>query len=219
MDDAAAVRRVAAGAVGAVEPEPLQETLVAALEECSPLPGVLVLASARAIDAGVDLESIGDRVAGVQLVYAGLWVTRRLARDPPWTAGGADAANVDVLAADILVARGAYLLAGTEASDAAVEVIRAFGRDQTSREGDPSPDNDLESGVFELAAVAGSTAVGPGTPPQLIDWASGLAASIEAHGMPEPATVLAAEPPTGPLPVADDRRATDDGRVTSSGDR
>lgn len=219
MEDAAAVRRVAAEAIGTVEPEPLQETLVAALDESAPLPGVLVLASARAIDAGVDLEAIGDRVAGVQLVYAGLSVTRRLARDPPWPAGGADGANVDVLAADILVARGAYLLAGTEASDAAVEVIRAFGRDQTSREGDSSPDYGLEADVFELGAVAGSTAVGPATPPQLMDWAAGLAASIEGHGMPEPATVLAADPPTGPLPVADDRRATDDGRVTSSGDR
>lgn len=219
MDDAAAVRRVAAEAVGAVEPEALRETLVAALSECSSLPGVLVLASARAIDAGVDLEAIDDRVAGVQLVYAGLSVTRRLARDPPWTAGETRAANMDVLAADILVARGAYLLAGTEASDAAVEVIRAFGRDQTSREGDSSPDYDLEADVFELAAVAGATGAGPGTPPQLVEWATGLASSIEVDGMPEPATVLAADPPTGPLPVADDRRATDDGRVTSSGDR
>lgn len=218
MADAAAVRRVAAGAVSTVGPEPLQETLVAALEECSSLPGVLVLASARAVDAGVDVESIDDRVAGVQLVYAGLSVTRRLAADPPWPTGGAHAANMDVLAADILVARGAYLLAGTEASDAAVAVIRAFGRDQTSREDDPSPDHDLESDVFELAAVAGATAVAPGAPPRLLDWAAGLAASIEEDGMPEPATVLASDPPTGPLPVADDRRATDDGRVTSSGD-
>ena len=219
MDDAAAVRRVVAETIGTVEPEALQDTLLAALDEYSPVPGALVLATAQAIDGGVDLEAIGDRVAGVQLVYAGLAVTRQLARDPPWADGGTDAANMDVLAADILVARGAYLLAGTEASDAAVEVIRAFGRDQTSREGDPSPDHDLEADVFELAAVAGATAVGPGAPPRLVEWATGLATGIEADGMPESATVLAADPPTGPMPVADDRRATDDGRVTSSGDR
>ncbi|HKJ58574.1 MAG TPA: hypothetical protein VKA37_05050 [Halobacteriales archaeon] len=217
MDEAAAVSRVAADSVGTVDPEPLHETLVAALEACSAAPGVMVLTSARAIDGGVDVDAVADRVAGVQLVYAGLAVTRRLAGDPPWADGGAEAANLDVLAADILVARGAYLLAGTEASGAAVEVIRAFGRDQTEREGDPTPDHDLEADIFELAVVAGSTAVGPGTPPQLLEWATGFATSIDREGMPEPAAVLAADPPTGPLPVADDRRADD--RVTSSGDR
>ena len=217
MDDAAAVRRVAADAVGTVEPEPLYETLVTALEACSAVPGVMVLTSARAIDGGVEVEAVADRVAGVQLVYVGLAVTRRLARDPPWADGGAEAANLDVLAADILVARGAYLLAGTEASGAAVEVIRSFGRDQTEREADLQPDYDLEADIFELAVVAGSTAVSPGTPPQLLKWATGIATSMDGEGMPEPAAVLAADPPTGPLPVADDRRADD--RVTSSGDR
>jgi len=217
MDEAAAVRRVVAETIGTVEPEPLYETLVAALEACSAVPGVMVLTSARAIDGGVEVAAVAERVAGVQLVYAGLAVTRRLAGDPPWADGGAEAANLDVLAADILVARGAYLLAGTEASGAAVEVIRAFGRDQTVREGDRTPDHDLEGDIFELAVVAGSTAVGPGTPPQLLDWATGLATSMDGEGMPEPTTVLGADPPTGPLPVADDRRADD--RVTSSGDR
>lgn len=218
MDDAAAVRRVAADAVGTVEPEPLYATIDAALEDCSAVPGVMVLASARAVDGGVEIEAVADRVAGVQLVYAGLSVTRRLTGDPPWTTGDAEAANLDVLAADILVARGAYLLAGTEASGAAVGVIRAFGRDQTDREGETAPDHGLEADIFELAVVAGSTAVGPAAPPQLVEWATGYASSIDGEGMPEPATVLASDPPTGPLPVADDRRA-DDGRVTSSGDR
>ena len=219
MDDAEAVRRAASDAIGTVEPRPLRETLRAELAECSPTPGVLVLASARAVDGTVEFETVSDRAAGVQLVYAGLQVTRRLAGDPPWTTGDAATANLDVLAADILVARGAYLLAGTEASDAAVEVIRAFGRDQTRREDDPTPNHDLELDVFDLAAVAGVTAVGPGTPPQLLDWVAGLATSMDGDGIPEPATLLATDPPTGPLPVADDGRSTDDGRVTSSGDR
>lgn len=216
MDDAAAVRRAASRAVGAVEPEPLRDRLEGALDATSPVPGLLVVTSAGAVDGGVDVEAIADRVAGVQLVYAGLRVTRGLASDPPWTTGGADLANLDVLAADILVARGAYLLAGTEASDAAVGVIRSFGRDQTNREGQEGPDTDLEADVFELAAIAGATAVGPGTPPQLIQWAVELA-SVEG-GLPDPASLASAEPPTGPMPVADDPPA-DDGRVTSSGDR
>lgn len=216
MDDAAAVRRAASDAVGTVEPEPLRERLEAALEATSPVPGMLVVTSAGAVDGGVEVDAIADRVAGVQLVYAGLRVTRRLARDAPWATDGADAANLDVLAADILVARGAYLLAGTEASDAAVGVIRSFGRDQTIREGQEGPDTDLEADVFELAAIAGATAIGPGTPPQLIQWAVDLA-SVEG-GVPEPGMLVGVEPPTGPMPVAEDT-ATDDSRVPSSGDR
>lgn len=219
MDDAVAVRRAASGALGAVEPEPLRATLLAELDDCSSVPGTLVLASARAIDGGVEFETLAERAAGVQLVYAGLRVTRRLAGDEPWTTGDTESANLDVLAADILVARGAYLLAGTEASDAAVEVIRAFGRDQTEGEDDPAPSCDLESDVFELAIVAGSTAVGPGTPPQLLEWAAELATTLDTEGMPEPAAVLAADPPTGPIPVADEGAVADEGRVTSSGDR
>jgi hypothetical protein len=180
---------------------------------------MMVLSSARAVDGGVEFDRLADRAVGVQLVYAGLDVTRRLANDPPWSGGDAARANLDVLAADILVARGAFLLADTEASGAAVEVIRSFGRDQTCREGTPAPDHDLESDVFELAAIAGATAVGPGTPPRLVEWASDLATSLDGTGTFERATSLAADPPTGPVPVADDGRATDDGRVTSSGDR
>jgi len=219
MDDAVAVRRAASDALGTVEPEPLRSALLAELDDCSPAPGVLVVATARAVDGGVEFEALAERAAGVQLVYAGLRVTRRLAREEPWTAGDPATANLDVLAADILVARGAHLLAGTEASDAAVEVIRAFGRDQTEREEDTAPSHALESDVFELATVAGSTAVGPGTPPQLLEWASELSASLDGQGMPEPSTVLAADPPTGPMPVADDGAAADEGRVPSSGDR
>lgn len=219
MDDAAGVRRAASEAIGTVEPEPLRETLLGSLEDCSSAPGVLVLACARAIDSGVEFEFVADRAAGVQLVYAGLRVTRRLAGDQPWTSGGAEAANLDVLAADILVARGAYLLAGTEAVDEAVDVIRSFGRDQTDRESDPSSSHALEADVFELAAVAGATAVGPGTPPRLAEWATDLATATEGSEIPEPTTLLATDPPTGPRPVADDGPATDDGRVTSSGDR
>ena len=219
MDDAAAVRRAAARAVGAVEPGPLRETLQAAVDDCSAVPGVMVLEGARAVDASVEFERLADRAVGVQLVYAGLHITRGLATDPPWTAGGADAANMDVLAADILVARGAYLLAGTEASDTAVDVIRSFGRDQTRRETDPGAGRGLEADVFELAAVAGATAVGPGTPPWLVEWAAGVAATLDGESVPEPGVLLAAKPPTGPMPVADDGRHPEDGRVTSSGDR
>lgn len=219
MEDAVAVRRAAREAVGEVEPEPLHAALLAELEDCSPVPGVMVVAGARAIDGSVGVGALADRAAGVQLVYAGLRVTRRLAADPPWVDGGAGDANLDVLAADILVARGAYLLAGTEASDAAVEVIRSFGRDQTEGEDDPTPDWRLEADVFELAAVAGATAVGEGTPPWLVDWAAGRAAALEGEELPEPATFLAADAPLAPTALTEDGGTPEDGRVPSSGDR
>lgn len=217
MDEAATVREAATRAVGAVEPAPLRDRLETALAGASVVPGLLVRTCANALDAGVDPGALNDRVAGVQLVYAGLAVTRRLAGDPPWTRGGGEEANLDVLVADILVARGAYLLAGTEASDAAVGVIRAFGRDQTSREGLEGPDTNLEADVFELAAIAGATAVAATTPPQLRQWAGDLAA-VEGGTLPEPAALRTAEPPIGPISVAEER-PPDDGRVPSSGDR
>ena len=219
MDDAVAVRRAASDAVGMVEPEPLQATLQSELEACSRAPGALVVASARAIDGGVEIDRLADRAAGVQLIYTGLRLTRRLAAETPWTTGDPDGGNLGVLAAEILVARGAYLLAGTEASGAAVEVIRAFGRDQVERETEPGAEHALETDVFELAAFAGGTAVGPSTPPQLLEWSRRLAAEVDGEGLPDAVTVLTAEAPTGPLPVAEDGGVTDEGRVTSSGDR
>lgn len=74
----------------------------------------------------------------------------------------ADAADMDVLVADVLVARGFYLLARTEAAAEAVAVVRSFGSDQTRRRtsGDASFDGELEGDVFELAAVTGTTAAG-----------------------------------------------------------
>ncbi|WP_459194614.1 DUF7114 family protein [Halosimplex sp. J119] len=74
----------------------------------------------------------------------------------------ADAADMDILAADVMVARGFYLLARTEAAREAVAVVRSFGGDQTRRRvsGDERFDGNLEADVFELAAVAGTTAAG-----------------------------------------------------------
>lgn len=74
----------------------------------------------------------------------------------------ADDADMDILVADVMVARGFYLLARTEAAGEAVAVVRSFGGDQTRRRttGDDRLDANLESDVFELAAVAGTTAAG-----------------------------------------------------------
>jgi hypothetical protein len=63
----------------------------------------------------------------------------------------------------VFVASATSLLADTEAADDIVAVLRSFGRDQTLREEADDParvDRRLEADVFELAAVAGTTAAG-----------------------------------------------------------
>jgi hypothetical protein len=191
MEEVAAVRGAALDAVGDVEPDRLRRRIRERLEDGSMAPGVLTVLSARAVVAGaadgpsVDTDAVADRGAGVQLIYEGLRLTRSLSRAPPWeredelTDGGdvavtdavtpgptvgpdADDADMDILVADVMVARGFYLLARTEAAGEAVAVVRSFGGDQTRRRttGDERLDANLEADVFELAAVAGTTAAG-----------------------------------------------------------
>lgn len=196
MDEAAAVRRAALGAVGGVTPQTFRDDIEGFIADGSLVPGVVTLATAAA--AGAVPDSQTDRAAGVQLVYDGLRLTRRLSRENPWDDvveaaanaatgdGGPEAdagtsatgrdpadpdarqpttepANVDILAADVLVARGFSLLADTDAADDAVEVVRAFGRDETERRTAPDParfEHELEADVLHLALVAGATADG-----------------------------------------------------------
>jgi hypothetical protein len=188
MEEAAAVRRAALAAVEDVEPDRLRDRIEDRLDAASVTPGVLTLASARAVRDDSP-EGLSDRAAGVQLIYEGLGLTRTLARDDPWADGEPaengehddrtrrDGADLDILIADILVSRGFYLLARTEAAGAAVAVVRAFGTDQTVRRqtGDDSPDTDLEADVLELAVVAGTTAAGGRAPPRLREYATDLA--------------------------------------------
>ncbi len=133
-------------------------------------------------------DHVAERAAGVQLIYEGLRLIRQLASDDPWsptttgettTVGDSTEQNLAVLAADVLVSRGFYLLARTTAADKAVETVRNFGRDQTLARGDRSssgdePDRDrpgdgrrdrgLEADVLQLALIAGAAGT-PGVDP------------------------------------------------------
>jgi len=158
-------------------------------------------------DSSVTLEAVATRGAGVQLIYEGLNLTRTLSCDPPWerqdgtdgtdgtaeikgphTPDSADSkwdslpddatdADMAILVADIMVARGFYLLARTDAAGAAVCVVQSFGRDQTTQRvsDDDTLDRALEADVFELAAVAGTTAIGRQATGELQDYVAGLA--------------------------------------------
>lgn len=104
-------------------------------------------------------------------------------------------ADMAILVADILVARGFYLLARTEAAADAVATVQAFGRDQTNRRttGAESLDRNLEGDVFELAVVAGTTAVGGGAPRGLREHVADMAEGSDtlplAEGLVSDATV------------------------------
>jgi hypothetical protein len=201
MEEAAAVRQAALEAVDDIGPMRLFDRIEQRIDAGSMAPGSLTLLSAAAVDDAIGRDGIAERAAGVQLIYEGLRLTRSLAHDEPWDGGAvqdwsrpsvatdtpaatnddkrpeAAAADVDILVADILVARGFYLLARTEAADAAVSVVRSFGRDQTVRRetDDPALDGNLEADVFELAVVAGTTAAGGSAPVHLRKFATDLA--------------------------------------------
>lgn len=188
MEEAARARRGAREAVADIEPAELRSVIEDRLATGSMIPGVLTIMSAHLVDPTVDAEEVERRAAGVQLIYEGLRLTRSLVREEPWA--GEDVpddidADVDVLAADVLVARGFRLLARTQAADRAVETVRRFGREQS---GDEPPEMGLEACVFELAVVAGATVSGDDPPLPLRQYAVGLA---RARGDP-------------PLPVAEE---------------
>ena len=178
MEAAVRAREAAREAVQDVTPKPLRDRIYALLDESSMVPGVLALSSARVADGERPPgDGVANRAAGVQLIYEGLRLTRTLATDSPWDRDPPyDDANLDILGADAMVARGFYLLARTEAADKAVETVTSFGRDQTDRQhGRDSPARALEVDVFELAVIAGSTAVVADPPEALLTYAAELA--------------------------------------------
>ncbi|USZ70526.1 DUF7114 family protein [Natronosalvus halobius] len=132
-------------------------------------------------ESGDSLEGIAHHAAGVQLIYEGLRLTRALAHDEPWAETTGDSrADLEILAADILVARGFYLLARTDAADTAVRTVRRFGRDQTTRvdadETDAAVlDGNLEQDVLELAIRTGATVADADPTPELLAVATEVA--------------------------------------------
>ncbi len=234
MDEAAAVREGAREVLRDVSPAALRRVACDVVENGWPAPGVVtVLAARRAGADGID-HDLRSRAVGVQLIYEGLALTRRLVREEPWLdasgrPGGSDARpavdspredgrpgadavpgrrdfdadpDVEVLAADVLVARGSNLLAYTEAADRCVEVIRDFGRRQTARESLPS-DRELEADVMTLAAEAGTTAVTSAPAPHAVEWAESMASSLDGSELPDAASLVAgAESIPGPNQAA-----------------
>jgi len=195
MDAAVRARKAGRRAVRDVTPDSLRERIHSLLDDSAMVPGVLTLASVRAVEgADTGASGVEDRAAGVQLIYEGLGLTRALAdespwdREPPYTDS-----NIDIIAADVMVARGFSLLAHTEAADKAVETVESFGRDQTDgQQGRESPPHALEADVFELAVLAGTTTFGVEPSDSLRAYTAELAAAV-GEDRPEPPEALSEE--------------------------
>ena len=199
MEEAARARAAALDALDEITPAPLNALIEERLEAATMTPGVLTLLAAAAADRPGDPVELDRRAAGVQLIYDGLALTRQLARGDPWaTNGRSGAADLDILAADVLVARGFHLLARTEAASKAVETVRAFGREETDFANGTAgrPDGSLEADVFELAIIAGTTATSAEIPAGAGAFAVDLADSFDGdlpgpEGLITDATVTA----------------------------
>lgn len=167
MEEAAAVRRATREAVCDIEPDRLRADIQARVEEMPATPGVLTLLSARTAPRTDPPDGIAELAAGIQLVYEGLRLTRDLAHDEPWARGEREQGDLDIVLADVLVSRGFFLLARTEAAQSAVSMVQAFGRDQTYRvrgREPPTAEFDLDVDVLELAVLTGQAAAGQPLP-------------------------------------------------------
>ncbi|WP_205427121.1 hypothetical protein [Halorussus sp. MSC15.2] len=215
MEAAVRAREAGRQAVRDVAPDRLRERIHSLLDESAMVPGVLALTSAGAVEGasatggrkpsgtgelpgstdgratGSGPVGVEERAAGVQLIYEGLRLTRALADESPWDRDPPHTdSNIDILAADVMVARGFSLLARTEAADKAVETVQSFGRDETEdQQGRPTAPHALETDVFELAVVAGTTAFGSEPSDALLSYAAELAESLDGDHPESPDSV------------------------------
>lgn len=197
MEPAVRARAGARDAVADVTPHRLREVILEVLDEGAMTPGALTVLSAQAVEDPAPAEdptlvdtpetSVESRAAGVQLIYEGLALTRSLAREEPWTIEEELLdSDLAILAADVMVSQGFYLLARTEAAVKAVDTVRSFGHDQTvQRATDDGETYELEADVFELAVVAGTSIAGVEAPAVLREYAVNLAHSLNGAPTPE----------------------------------
>lgn len=183
MEEARRVREALVESLGEVEPDPFRARLERTLEGRPLTPGVLTIRTARAVDATVADDAAAHRAAGVQLTYEGLRLTRHLVETEPWPPAGEGDPDVDVVAAEVLVAKGLNQLAHTGVRGRVVEIIRRFGRTH-SRDADAGEPS-LEADFVVLAVAAGADLAAPTVPPGLVDYARELAAEIDADPLPD----------------------------------
>jgi len=182
MEEAPRVREALYESLHEVEPAPFCARLERTLEGRPLTPGVLTVRTATAVDPTVAPEAAAERAVGVQLTYEGLRLTRRLVETEPWPPAGEGDPDVDVVAAEVLVAKGLNQLAHTGVRGRVVEIVRRFGR-TNAREADAGEPS-LEADFVVLAVEAGADLVAPTVPPGLVEYARELAEEVEADPLP-----------------------------------
>ena len=161
MDVVSRVRAASCRAVDEVEPTGLREIITNQIESDSPTFGLTtIVVSEEVRHTNEGPITVDSKAAGVQLIYEGLRLTQDLVRENRWKNNEQKLiTDMDLLAADVMVARGFYLLSHTKAASKAVETIREFGIAETewsdSPIGTPTRRMSLERNIFELAIIAG----------------------------------------------------------------
>ena len=176
-----------------IEPRSFNEHLQGLLDDRPLTPAAVTVATGRAIDATADLERLAELGVGVQLGYEGLRLTRRLIGEESWlNRHETTSADIDVVAAEVLVARGFNILAGTGTVTEAVDIVRRFGQrradDLAGRQDDGR--HRLEADIIRLAVNTGADCVLSTVPPPINSVAEGLADRIGTHPRPGPDTAL-----------------------------
>ena len=161
MDAVYRVRAASCSAVDEVKPTGLREIITSQIESDSPTFGLATIVVSEEVRHTDEAPIVVDsKAAGVQLIYEGLRLTQDLVRGNRWKHNEQKLnTDMDLLAADVMVARGFYLLSHTKAAHKAVETIRAFGIAETewsdAPTGTPTRHMSLERNIFELAIIAG----------------------------------------------------------------
>lgn len=176
-----------------IEPRSFNEHLHGLLDDRPLTPACATLATGRAIDSTADAARLAELGAGVQLVYEGLRQTRRLIAEASWlNHDRTTQADIDVLAAEVLVARGFNVLADTGTVTDAVALMHRFGQQRAyERAGsDAHGFATLEADIIELAVDTGADAVLSTVPPPVSSVGADLADRLDTDPMPAPEQAL-----------------------------
>ncbi len=176
-----------------IVPKPFNERLAGILADRPLTPAAATVATGLAIDRTADRDKLATLGIGVQLGYEGLRLTRRLIQQDSWL--GTDRTtdeDIDILAAEVLVARGMNLLTRTGTVTQAVDVVKRFGQraafDRTETAGDGL--GTLEMDIIKLAVDTGADAVLQSVPPPIASLGAELATRLDTDPIPEPEIAL-----------------------------
>ena len=158
VDEAVLLRAVVAD----IAPAALRTRILHHLKDDAVSTGPVVRQAAVMAGGAVSTDELDRRVVGVQLIADGLSLLQGLSRDPPWDHGRKSGADLDLLAAEVMVAKGFSMLADTAAAQQAVTTIHNLAmHESVLAEPDArvrSVPNTLAADLIELGVTAGITA-------------------------------------------------------------